>query len=482
MSWTVGDISGSETLTSDDHIYAVHINELRTKFGEKEYNVKDYGVVGDGVTDDTTAIQTVLDLGGRIYFPAGTYLVSTQIRYASNSFIYGAGRGKTIIKLKDSSNLNQHGVIEPANFVLGNPIVENVTIAHLTVDGNMDNNTGTLDGVFFQYTKNGLLFDVEAINCEEAGIVAGGYWEGAIGALDYTKYAGVIIQNCFMHDNYEGFQGANCIISNCVAQDNTTSGFHTANSGVRDEDVPTFTIYSNCVSSNNETGYTMDYQAANYMRPIYINNCTAIKNQYGYSGNLGNVFINGGTWEYNTAIGIALGSMYGPDVVNRSGHILGAIIKNNTGVGINLDRGQIGLLIAHNKIFDDQTVATQTYGITYTNYMAGTQNKIIDNDFYGNGTAIHEDFYTHATLLDYEIRGNTGVNPIGYATINVTASPFTYSAHAAPETVYINGGTVSDITKGTTLFTSTGKSVCLEPHGTVKVTYSAAPTMVKYRF
>jgi len=38
-------------------------------------NVKDFGAVGDGVADDTAAIQAALSLGGDIYFPEGTYLV-----------------------------------------------------------------------------------------------------------------------------------------------------------------------------------------------------------------------------------------------------------------------------------------------------------------------------------------------------------------------------------------------------------------------
>jgi len=44
------------------------------------FNVLDYGAVGDGVTDDTTAIQAALTAltsagGGTLYFPAGTYAV-----------------------------------------------------------------------------------------------------------------------------------------------------------------------------------------------------------------------------------------------------------------------------------------------------------------------------------------------------------------------------------------------------------------------
>jgi parallel beta-helix repeat protein len=40
-------------------------------------SVKDFGATGDGTTDDTTAIQAAIDSGSTVYFPDGTYLVST---------------------------------------------------------------------------------------------------------------------------------------------------------------------------------------------------------------------------------------------------------------------------------------------------------------------------------------------------------------------------------------------------------------------
>ena len=50
-------------------------------------NVLNNGVVGDGVTDDTVAIQALLTAaetsGGTLYFPAGLYVVSAQLNYSS---------------------------------------------------------------------------------------------------------------------------------------------------------------------------------------------------------------------------------------------------------------------------------------------------------------------------------------------------------------------------------------------------------------
>lgn len=42
-------------------------------------NVKDFGAVGDGVTDDTAAIQAAVNTNKTVYFPEGTYKTNTTI-------------------------------------------------------------------------------------------------------------------------------------------------------------------------------------------------------------------------------------------------------------------------------------------------------------------------------------------------------------------------------------------------------------------
>lgn len=58
-------------------------------------SVKDFGAVGDGVTDDTAAFATALAAQDTIYVPAGTYAV-TGITMSSNKTLVGAGYGTVI--------------------------------------------------------------------------------------------------------------------------------------------------------------------------------------------------------------------------------------------------------------------------------------------------------------------------------------------------------------------------------------------------
>lgn len=61
------------------------------------YNVKDYGAVGDGTTNDAAAIQALIDTvnaagGGTIYFPAGVYNIgATALNVKTKVTLCGAG-------------------------------------------------------------------------------------------------------------------------------------------------------------------------------------------------------------------------------------------------------------------------------------------------------------------------------------------------------------------------------------------------------
>ena len=65
-------------------------------------NVQDYGAVGDGVADDTVAIQAALSSGSTsVFFPAGTYLVDGGLS-SSAAGVTITATGATI-KLKNSA-------------------------------------------------------------------------------------------------------------------------------------------------------------------------------------------------------------------------------------------------------------------------------------------------------------------------------------------------------------------------------------------
>jgi hypothetical protein len=66
------------------------------------YSVKAYGAVGDGVTNDRTAIAAANTAaaaagGGTLFFPPGTYLVGSSLTFSSTVSLLGAGSGISIL-------------------------------------------------------------------------------------------------------------------------------------------------------------------------------------------------------------------------------------------------------------------------------------------------------------------------------------------------------------------------------------------------
>jgi hypothetical protein len=101
-------------------------------------SVKDFGAVGDGVTDDTTAMQAAVDAMagvGAVFFPAGTYLGFVDV--PDDTVLYGEGES-SIIKLPTGAN---RAAIQSLDTSGGN---DNVQIFRLQVDGNRAGQTNLI--------------------------------------------------------------------------------------------------------------------------------------------------------------------------------------------------------------------------------------------------------------------------------------------------------------------------------------------------
>lgn len=75
-------------------------------------SVKDFGAVGDGVTDDTAAIRYALSTGKDVYFPAGAYKITDQLTAYNGQIISGSGMDSTELRIDGSFNLSATSVLQ----------------------------------------------------------------------------------------------------------------------------------------------------------------------------------------------------------------------------------------------------------------------------------------------------------------------------------------------------------------------------------
>ena len=134
------------------------------------FNVKDpdYGALGDGTTDDTTAIQAAIDAaevaGGNVFIPRGTFIVTGLIVGASNVWIVGDGPQVAVLKLKDAAN--DHVILATSQTDLG--------FRNFGIDGNKANNTTVKSGLRLISCTRAKVENVVAQNCEEDGFYTSG--------------------------------------------------------------------------------------------------------------------------------------------------------------------------------------------------------------------------------------------------------------------------------------------------------------------
>lgn len=157
----------------------------------KARSVKDYGAKGDGVTDDTAAIQRALNDGRRdaagnplhpsnqdwngrtkrLFFPKGTYLVSQTLDWVGCcATLFGQGSGSTIIKLKNGST----GFADPT---LPKPVIltptGNMSFKQYILDMAIDTGTGNPGAVGISYISSnaGSLRNVVVRSGDGAGVI-----------------------------------------------------------------------------------------------------------------------------------------------------------------------------------------------------------------------------------------------------------------------------------------------------------------------
>jgi hypothetical protein len=146
-------------------------------------SVMDFGATGNGITDDTTAINVTVSAvvaagGGTVFFPPGTYLISSTISQetgANKINFVGSGAGTTTIKTSSVALTNM--------FVIRN--CSNFNIRDLTIDPNNSPSANTAP-YFPLYIFNCTYFNINNVE-----VIHYNYQGMTIADSQYFK-----VQNC----------------------------------------------------------------------------------------------------------------------------------------------------------------------------------------------------------------------------------------------------------------------------------------------
>ena len=156
-----------------DYVHFSAIGGIIGNALDRECNVRDFGAVGDGITDDTRAIQNAIDYAHMhnydVFIPGGTYLIASYTHIANVSGGYHAlqvysnmrihGERNTVLK-RGSRTVQCFIGTSNGSSATGYTGAENIIIDSITFDSNRATYTDTITQLLTTHAQN-----IEIKNC-----------------------------------------------------------------------------------------------------------------------------------------------------------------------------------------------------------------------------------------------------------------------------------------------------------------------------
>jgi hypothetical protein len=391
IAFTIADVTGDVVLQdwiAPDGSLAFRITDQGPVGGVNgpTFDVKAFGAIGDGVADDTAAIQAAIDAafnagGGVVFVPRGRYLVSPRLHpdttsvaaclvMKANVELHGAGNGSEIflgvvpnaVPAGCISNWQLHVISNsvPYNTSPGTTST-NIRITDLTVNGNAVNQTfvapnnahqvftGHARGVWItrvvsknfygtntappgetmHFECNGST-DVHYVDCEvyvdDGGQSASGF---SANVSSGVSYMGCISRNMTIAMGFTHYQSALIRYVNCHAYNNGFAGFNS--------EISEYITYANCQSGG---------RAADTNLGVLADQAT-LPNEYGFKI-FGSSFVSivGGSASYNTTdtgYGVYVSAFAGP--INSTNITIDAFacVANDIGLFVDASQGPVNV-------------------------------------------------------------------------------------------------------------------------------------------
>jgi hypothetical protein len=458
------------------------------KLKDTYLSIADFGGAGDNATDNTAplnrALAALTGTGGAIFFPPGKYRFNTAVSFNLPAGVFsvaliGVGQDATVLTWPNAAGgmtFNYAGT------------GSSVHLRDLTITTGVANGGSALTlncTISITNPANTAVSDVYRVTIRgDDGYGATDYWTTGLAVANVSNVScdsltvsgssaqqgtGVNLTGSPGNSTY----GVQYNLAKSTLQNLATGILYGSYVQGLSVDQTNFTFAANGIADAGlETGALVQLSVTNSQfnpGPATNGNGIVTATAIGSVEIANSMFVIGGpsqsaiTLSQAKHFAITNNEIQGIGSTSSNGIVIGTTVSSSPGI------------IAGNDIFGFTGAAAGLW-------LQSTSSLV---NIYGNVFAVNTTNIVNAGTNNV-IVNNIGYNPIGPASITVGASPFTYTAGSSPETIYIWGGTVSQINvdkNGGSLTTiaaaQSNGSFDLGPFEQIKVTYSAAPNMNK---
>lgn len=439
MNWTPGDISGSQTLTEEDHLYAAHVTELREAIDDVAlitlglvavFNVLvDPAVTNYGPLINTAIVSCNLAGGGIVQLPEANLPSADRIVPMSKVKVRGYGKGVTTITSSNAFDYAFYNTAPITNFVLQD----------LTINVN---NTNHGSGWRLNAATACTVARVETKNGPDGG------WLGHLGAYHSATDGIVNVDNKIIDCDFDTHAGSLEMLLIYNASNTEVKRLKFLN---KTDSGPAFGLWQKCYGTHidrtvfrNLVGSCFYYSVTTentWINDIYAENTGSVisGSQTSDNGNfglhqaqnlhIGAIQIKGGANSANST-GIQLGSVNNWSVTNP--------IIENMQIGMRIDAGN----------------NSNTYGAT---------NGIVSGHKIRNNNATNNNFTIHPGILFSGVGGSLYINIVNgsiYDDLNgYQAYPISFDGAYVWDNINILNNRLSKSGGGTSIVLADGASL-----------------------
>jgi hypothetical protein len=219
-TWPVGQLLNTrsegfayQVVSSGEHVTTTGGAKLIVLPTGDGYNIKAFGAVGDGTTNDQAAIQVALNTGKSVFVPDGIFFFGSPISFTAN--------GQSLFGNGNSSVLKHRGTLSSGPSWISVNAKNDVSIVNLQIDGGTGATAANpgiwVEGGSGNFTVDGCLFKggnqvVYLATCSNVKVVNNtfdGTYYGVIQRIGFVS-SHVLVDGNTCFNSFNDFVEANC--------------------------------------------------------------------------------------------------------------------------------------------------------------------------------------------------------------------------------------------------------------------------------